>query len=1482
MKSKKLIVVIGMHRSGTSAITRGLELLGVGLGTNLHPAASDNPKGFWEDSECLEINEELLSYFGSAYDQLGGDWDTSIADSEISRIKLKASQLISRKLEENTIWGFKDPRTSRFLPFWKEVFRSVGCDVSYVIALRNPVSIVDSLRKRNNIPAEKTYFLWLQHMLPALQMTEGARRVVVDYDEFMDAPYDQIKRVGKFLDLAIAEQGSQEVEIFEGGFLDKGLRHSRYSEAQLRLDSRAPSIVYDLYLFLSKLSRDELELGTSIVNDILLGLQNDFVRFFPIIDLVNNLEDERRSLWSTIARLEVVNSESSQKLTKQIADARQLNTQLLRLGVDRHQLNTELQQKNEKLDGLENRVIDLERELDQILNSSSWKITKPLRFLRRVLHGRVLKFLVGKSGSVARIVWHKLPFSTDFKLKAKATLFTRLPFLFSWSQAYRSWHGMNFPSSDLPYPATFTNRNDEESVGCYVPLLRSNPPKKMPVRLIAFYLPQFHAIKENNDWWGEGFTEWTNVKPARPQFDGHYQPHVPGELGYYNLLDRDVQKRQIELAKLYGVGGFCFYYYWFGGKRLLEQPIENYLADSTLDHPFCLCWANENWSRRWDGKDSEVLIAQQHSPEDDLAFASDVARYMKDDRYIRVDGKPLLIVYRPSLLPSASETSQRWREWFREHGVGEIYLAYTQSFEVEDPRVYGFDAAIEFPPNNSAPPNITSQVKASNQFGGTVYDWSVFLKRSQNYKKTAYRLFRSVCPSWDNTARRKSGGTVFLNSNPSEYQAWLENAVAETCKQSGTMDERLVFVNAWNEWAEGAHLEPDAKYGYAWLDATRRALTGEAPGAQKNNVAVISHDAHPHGAQFLALGMVRSLVKDLKLQVYTVLLGEGRLRGEFAQCSPVYDLLPGSDFERRSVELARELAEKGVQHALVNTTVSGGFVEALTSQGIRCVSLIHEMPGVIEANSLSEQAKDIARFAHRVVFPANIVENGFAGFADVDENKKIIRPQGLWRRNLLRLDKDQIRKDVRDRFGMAVNAPIVLAVGYADRRKGVDLFVKAALKVLDSKPDTLFIWIGHWDDLLRREIDVLVKDQVSSFKFLGYEPDTASYHAAADVYALTSREDPFPNVVLESFDAGVPVVAFEGSGGGAILASKTGGRVVPMEDVSAFAQQLVNLISQPETAQALGEQASSLVDRDYAFRSYLFDLCEYSGIQLPRVSVVVPNYNYAQYIVERLDSILNQSLPIYELIILDDASTDESVFEIKKWISNNKVECRLIVNEKNSGSVFDQWAKGVALATGDFVWIAEADDLSASDFLDTVITPMERDSEVSISYCESRQINGQSLLLSNDYQIYRQDICRDHWQVPYVADGDDEVIKYMAVKNTIPNVSGVLFKRQAISDVFLHCLAEIRSLSKAGDWLTYIKVLKGAKIAFTPRPLNFHRRHSGSVIGGSNASRLLEEISIVQKLVASEYSLSSTVALQAKSYIEELRRQFSHYDQGSK
>jgi len=373
-------------------------------------------------------------------------------------------------------------------------------------------------------------------------------------------------------------------------------------------------------------------------------------------------------------------------------------------------------------------------------------------------------------------------------------------------------------------------------------------PDPLPATLVAFYLPQFHAIPENDAWWGKGFTEWRNVARALPQFEGHAQPRLPGDLGFYDLRSPQVMRDQARLAREYGIGAFCFYFYWFGGKTLLEAPLQQWLEDSSIDLPFCLCWANENWSRRWDGRADDILIAQSHSAEEDLAFIAHVAPYLRDPRYVRIDGKPLLLVYRPGLLPDPGATADRWRKWCRENGVGEIHLAYTQAFERPDPRSLGFDAAVEFPPNLSTPANITAQQRLlSPEYSGDVLDWRELADDYRRRTLPAYQLFPGVNCGWDNEPRRPGRGRTFLYASPRRYRAWLGDTIASRLA-AVPASERYVFLNAWNEWAEGAVLEPDSRLGHAWLQATREALRhAAARGAARSpgKPCAVIHAWHP-------------------------------------------------------------------------------------------------------------------------------------------------------------------------------------------------------------------------------------------------------------------------------------------------------------------------------------------------------------------------------------------------------------------------------------------------------------------------------------------------------------------------------------------------------------------------------------------------------------------------------------------------------------
>lgn len=353
-------------------------------------------------------------------------------------------------------------------------------------------------------------------------------------------------------------------------------------------------------------------------------------------------------------------------------------------------------------------------------------------------------------------------------------------------------------------------------------------PAPLPATLVAFYLPQFHTIPENDEWWGKGFTEWRNVARALPQFEGHAQPRLPGDLGFYDLRNPHVMHDQAKLAREYGISAFCFYLYWFAGKTLLEDPLQQWLNDPSIDLSFCLCWANENWSRRWDGHAEEVLIAQSHGADDDLEFIAHISRYLRDPRYLRVDNKPLLLVYRPSLLPDAKATAARWRTWCSAHGIGEIFIAYVQGFEREDPRDLGFDAAVEFPPNLATPTDITAQQRFLNPtYEGQILDWRVLAGDYQRRSLPAYRLFPGVNCGWDNEPRRGNRGRTYLHAAPYAYRTWLQDTIARRL-EGVPCSERLIFVNAWNEWAEGAVLEPDLRLGHAWLQATRSALVRSA------------------------------------------------------------------------------------------------------------------------------------------------------------------------------------------------------------------------------------------------------------------------------------------------------------------------------------------------------------------------------------------------------------------------------------------------------------------------------------------------------------------------------------------------------------------------------------------------------------------------------------------------------------------------------
>jgi lipopolysaccharide biosynthesis protein len=350
-------------------------------------------------------------------------------------------------------------------------------------------------------------------------------------------------------------------------------------------------------------------------------------------------------------------------------------------------------------------------------------------------------------------------------------------------------------------------------------------------RLLAFYLPQFHPTPYNNEWWGPGFTEWTNVVKARPRFRGHYQPHLPADLGFYDLRLAETRQAQADLAREYGIHGFCYYHYWFSGRRLLERPFDEVLALGTPDLPFCICWANENWSRSWDGSSHHLLVSQQYSLEDDLEHIRFLVPALRDPRYVRIEQKAMVLVYRVEGLPYPEKTAEIWRTEAIRQGVGDLYLVSVESNFGPSPRnpgAFGFDCALQFEPNRCHYATNSLSLRVGRRMknlltGDSIWSYPTLYRSWLEQPTPSYRRFDCVTPMWDNSARRgKRAATIFTGSTPELYENWLRDAVARAQPYADGL--KWVFINAWNEWAEGCHLEPCQRWGRSYLKSTKRVL----------------------------------------------------------------------------------------------------------------------------------------------------------------------------------------------------------------------------------------------------------------------------------------------------------------------------------------------------------------------------------------------------------------------------------------------------------------------------------------------------------------------------------------------------------------------------------------------------------------------------------------------------------------------------------
>lgn len=950
-------------------------------------------------------------------------------------------------------------------------------------------------------------------------------------------------------------------------------------------------------------------------------------------------------------------------------------------------------------------------------------------------------------------------------------------------------------------------------------------------KLLAFYLPQYHPFPDNDRWWGTGFTEWTNVARGTPRFVGHYQPRIPRDLGHYRLDSGTTLAQQIQLALGAGIHGFIFYFYWFNGKRLLDRPLEAFLADPALPMPFCLMWANENWTRRWDGSEQEVLLSQDYRAEDEPALIETFARHFDDPRYIRLEGRPVLMVYRAGLIPGGAATVARWRAAFAALGHDPIFIM-AQSFGERDPREVGMDAAVEFPPHKLTEhlPQINGGLRMLDfSADARIFDYEVVAGAS-DLSRQPYPLIRTAVPGWDNDARRQGRGMTVHGATPAAYQAWLSRLIG-AAREQRVGGEALVCINAWNEWAEGAYLEPDVHFGAAFLNATGRAVCAQAGQVAATRLLLVGHDAFTAGSQLLLLHIGRALVAR-GVGVSFLLLGGGPLEAEYRAVAPT-TLFAGAD------ELARHasaLAASGFRAAIVNTSAAGHACAALAAHGIACTLLLHEMPRLLRERHLIEAGRAGVAAARHVVFAAGFVRDRYHEVVALPDARTVVLPQGLYR-PVEREGAAGRRASLR----LPEGATLAVGLGYADLRKGFDLFLQVWRLAQAADPSIHLLWVGDLDPVVSAYLgaEIAAAEATGTFHRLAFQTDGAEWLAAADVHLLTSREDPYPSVVMEAMSAGVPTVAFEDAGSAPdVLREFEAGVAVPLGDAAAMVRQLrvMALQSGHESRARLARVAR----QRFPFDAYAAALLELAAPGRPAVSVMIPTLNYAAHLPGRLRSVFEQSLTPLEIAVLDDGSVDGSEAAVREaaQLAGREVEW---VPAAGTAGLLRQWRRAAQRARGEFVWIAEADDLAAPGLLEQLCGAMQAAPGAAFGFVDSCAIDGDGAMLWGDHKAYYREAGTGLLAQSGTIPAEAFLLECLSARNLVLNASAVVWRRSALRDA-LSRMGEV-SLQLALDWRLYAEALSiGGSVAYVAAPLNVHRRHRAGITGGMGAERHLHEI----------------------------------------
>jgi glycosyltransferase involved in cell wall biosynthesis len=989
------------------------------------------------------------------------------------------------------------------------------------------------------------------------------------------------------------------------------------------------------------------------------------------------------------------------------------------------------------------------------------------------------------------------------------------------------------------------------------------------VDVFAFYLAQFHQFDENDEWWGKGFTEWNNVVRGQPRFEGHYQPRIPGDLGFYDLSNKEVIRKQIEIAKNSGVNGFAFYYYNFGSKRLLHKPLDIFLDDPTLDIKFFYIWANETWSRRWDGSEAEILLEQRYEEGLVDEIVSDAIQAFEDPRYHRIDNRPLFVIYRVSVIPKTKEFIEKLRAAFSASNFNPlIYMA--QSFNDDNPHLLGLDGAMEFPPHKYTRDVKTTMPKTiyTDAPDLKVYKYDDLIEFAKKPHTENFPLIKACFPSWDNDARRQGNSTVIHGATPEKFRRWLDIIIKDTLSRPDS--PKMICVNAWNEWGEGAYLEPDRHFGFSFINALK-SIVHKSPSERFGKILLVGHDAFSSGAQRLLLSIAETLKNQFATEVTFLLLrADVGYDGLLKNYQNIARTLIVNDEENNDIKThINDLASEGYEFAIVNTSVSSLALPYLQDRW-KSLQLIHELSGMLDKAGPQQTVGSNLSFATKIVAPTRGVANILKNKYQLNDDKITTFSQGLYRK-IKHIDSKKNKAKWLARMNLTKMPKVVVGLGYADHRKGIDLFIDSCELMSKNDSNTVFIWQGAWDGEIRAELDIKIQTLVVAGK-LFLEPagdNVESLLDIADIFFLSSREDPLPTVAFEAWAFGKPVLAFANTGGIADLIedNKDLGFLVSDVDSKRAAEEIISILSK-EFNKSIASKRIDYVTEQCNWYKYVYRLAK-NLYDIPEVDVCIIGHNHEKFCDSRIESLIHQTIPPTNITYFDVGSDNKNVEKLKKKILHFSDRVKLEVLPANHGQLYKTWLEVAKSSDAEFIHIAEGDDYVDPIFLEKLILKLIEHPEAGLACSAVQWVDENSKIINESLSDY----------IPKVLEVDDFEFGFiesakllnsgMLVANPILSMSSVVWKRSLLIEALEFSLTHLELLSFAYDWLVYISLInKSGGVIFLKENLTKHRQYEKSMSKGHKSH--LVEINKCHKIFDELDLGNQSIFTRRKKYLESL------------